>query len=267
MRLIGETAIDGWGNKIQLYAEEGTKEASNNRSYVNTELKLHVVSGGHVTAGYADTYLWGTGKELGAVNYGAGDYSLQTKGQWVTHNTDGSKTETIGDTFLEGWFGDNGEWIRWNVSGYLILTKFDRRATINTFTGTDIKENFNATYTTNGSGLTYKLKIRIPNDATLQTYDNYTSGTNVKLSDNVITYIKNYTSAKTIQLGGIIETWSESTKIGDSSEIKITVNIKKPARIRVSGAWKEATPYVRVNGAWKEATTYMRVNGAWKEEN
>jgi len=40
---------------------------------------------------------------------------------------------------------------------------------------------------------------------------------------------------------------------------------KRPMKIRVNGAWKEAYPYVRVNGAWKEAKANIRVNGQWKE--
>ena len=39
----------------------------------------------------------------------------------------------------------------------------------------------------------------------------------------------------------------------------------KTVRIRVNGAWKDATPYVRVNGQWKVAVPYTRVNGQWKK--
>ena len=36
-------------------------------------------------------------------------------------------------------------------------------------------------------------------------------------------------------------------------------------RIRVSGQWKTATPYVRVSGSWKRGTAYVRVSGNWKK--
>lgn len=39
----------------------------------------------------------------------------------------------------------------------------------------------------------------------------------------------------------------------------------KTVRVRINGAWKDATPYVRVNGQWKVATPYTRVSGQWKK--
>ena len=37
-----------------------------------------------------------------------------------------------------------------------------------------------------------------------------------------------------------------------------------PIHTRVSGAWKQAKPFVRVSGAWKSAKAYVRVSGVWK---
>lgn len=269
-----QTWIDSW-NYVQLYVEEKTADKASNTSTVKANLKVILTdrSKSHLATTYAACGVWGPNKEWGqdrelySIDWWYGTNDLLTVEKTIDHNVDGSGSVNVSGWF-GGYFNNQGIWNQWDVSGTLTLTKFDRAATINSFTGTDIKSNFNATYTTQVSGLKYKLRISIPNKVALQTYDNYTSGTNVTLSSSSINYIKeHYPSAKTIQLGGVIETWSGSTWIGDSSEIKITVNIKKPARIRISGAWKEATPYVRVNGAWKEAVPYMRVNGAWKEEN
>ena len=260
-----QTWIDSW-NYVQLTVTETNADKSTNKSTVSANLKVILTdrSSSHIQTSYAACSVWGQDKELYSIDWWYGTNDLLTVTKDITHNADGSGSVNVG-----GWFaGYFPNWTSWDVSGTLTLTKFDRAATINSFTGTDIKGNFKATYTTQVSGLSYKLRISIPNVTTLETYSSYSSGTDVTLSSSSINYIKtNYPSAKTIQLGGVIETWSGSTKIGESSEIKITVNIKKPARIRISGAWKEATPYVRVNGAWKEAVPYMRVNGAWKEEN
>jgi len=37
------------------------------------------------------------------------------------------------------------------------------------------------------------------------------------------------------------------------------------ARVKVSGVWKDAIPYVRVGGVWKVARPWGRVAGVWKE--
>lgn len=37
------------------------------------------------------------------------------------------------------------------------------------------------------------------------------------------------------------------------------------ARIRVSGVWKTAIPYVRVGGVWKQAIPWARSGGTWKQ--
>lgn len=36
-------------------------------------------------------------------------------------------------------------------------------------------------------------------------------------------------------------------------------------RLRVSGTWKKAIPYLRVNGSWKKCKAYLRVSGNWKK--
>jgi hypothetical protein len=34
--------------------------------------------------------------------------------------------------------------------------------------------------------------------------------------------------------------------------------------IKVSGVWKETTPYLKVSGVWKTITPYIKVLGVWK---
>jgi hypothetical protein len=34
--------------------------------------------------------------------------------------------------------------------------------------------------------------------------------------------------------------------------------------LKVSGTWKEATPYIKISGTWKIATPYINVSGTWK---
>ena len=183
----------------------------------------------------------------------------------VTHNNDGSLAGHAYAYFTKGGTSaytpnSGGIW-----TDDVALTKIPRAATINSFTGTDINKAFRATYTTKGSGFTYKLRISIPNVRALDTFNNYSSGTDVYLSKASIDYIKSYTRNKTIQLGGVIETWSGGTKIGESSEPKITCNIRRDMYINVGGTYKRATAYVRIGNEWKEARPYLRANNEWKE--
>lgn len=256
-----EVTIDGYGNKFQLWAEEIGVDHNNNSSTVKCWLDLYVVNGGNVSSYNVKVNVTGgTESSLGYKSWGPGGYRLKEATFTANHNTDGSGSQRI-----EGYF--SGGIGTWSLSGNLGLTKIARQSTINSFTGTDIKGDFTATYTAKSNSFENRLRISIPGVTALQTYTNYASGTAVRLSKESINYIREYTNNKTIQLGGVIETWNGSSKIGESSEIKITCNIKREVYLRINGSNKKAIPYIRINGAWKEATPYMRVNGSWKEES
>lgn len=78
---------------------------------------------------------------------------------------------------------------------------------------------FYADYTKYSNNYTYKLRISIPDVIALETISNYVSGTKVYLSQSTLNYLYNYASnSSTVRLGFVIETWSGSTKIGESVE-------------------------------------------------
>lgn len=183
----------------------------------------------------------------------------------VTHNGDGNLSGYAYAYFTKGGTSSYTPNSGGVTNNWTALTYIPRAATINSFTGTDINKAFRATYTTKGSGFTYKLRISIPGVRAVDTFNNYASGTDVYLSKAGIDYLKSYTSAKTIVLGGVIETWSGGTKIGESSEINITCNIRRDMYINVGGTYKRATAYVRIGNEWKEARPYLRANNEWKE--
>lgn len=114
------------------------------------------------------------------------------------------------------------------VTGWVALTTIPRASSIDSFTGTDIEGNFKVTYTAKSSSFTNKLRISIPNVVALQT-NNYASGTNFTLSASAKQEIYNrITSGNSITLGAVIETWSGSTKIGESSELMHTCYLHEP---------------------------------------
>lgn len=184
----------------------------------------------------------------------------------VYHKDDGTLSGYAYATFEKGGTSSYAPSSGGVSTDWTNLWSIDRASVINSFTGDNIKGNFAATYTKRNESFENRLRISIPGVRALQTYSNYVSGSNVQLSQEAINYIKNYTSAKTIVLGGVIETWNGNTKVGESSEITTTCLIKKDSYVRINGVWKKAVPYVRVNSQWKEATPYTRINGAWKEE-
>lgn len=260
MAEIQSVAIDGYGNRLYLNAEEISTDSSNNTSTVHVWLDLAVVSGGRVSsANVRVNTTGGAESNLGYQSWGPGAYKLKESWFVQPHNSDGT-----GSAGVEAYFASSIG--TWGLSGTLPLSTLKRPSVINTFTGNNVKGNFSATYTTVSTGVENRLRISIPNVRALETYRYYTSGQNVTLSNNSITYIKSYATGNKVTLSGVIETWSGNSKVGESSEKTIQCTVSKGNKIRINGQWKDAIPYVRVNGQWKEATPYIRINGVWKEE-
>lgn len=249
--------IYGNGCNYQLQYDILEQKPSDN----TTKVRLYGVL--NVTAGWVQmdvatkAWAWYSENRNLAHYYNNGSHTLVQGDYTFTHNEDGTLTKDIE-------FGIETSMIDGKQTVSITFPKINRAAKIDTFTGDSIRGNFAATYTKYSDSYRYKLRISVPNIKMLDTFDNYVSGTPVKLSQDSITYIKDRYS-KTVTLGGVIETWSGNTQ-WDSQELMITCKVNSDAKIRVNGEWKDATPYVRVNGQWKEATPYMRVNGAWKEE-
>lgn len=151
------------------------------------------------------------------------------------------------------------------VGAPITLTTINRKATINTFTGTEVEGAFSATYTKYVNNWTYKLRVAIPNVATLETITYNTSGASFYLSNSSKNTIYNQAgNATSINLEAVIETWNGSTKIGESSKKTLSVAINRTIRVKVNGAWKRGVPYVKINGTWKRGIPYIKVNGTWK---
>lgn len=266
---VQEIKIDGWGNKFCLYAEESSTDSANNKSTVHNWLELRVVSGGNVAAerikvgvrGADDVY-------LGYKSYGSGTHKLIEGWFELDHKKDGSQVATAWGHFYSG-IGD------WNLSGDITLTKFDRRSTINSFIGNDVKGDFKVTYTPKANYYNNILRISIPNVWAVQYIENYTSNTTFRLSQAAINYINNYANQhnlKTVSLGAVIETYykndnNQNVLVGESTELINNCKLQREGYVWVNGSSKRATPYIRINNEWKETTPYMRVNGVWKEES
>ena len=153
-------------------------------------------------------------------NYdGYSTITLKSGSQTVTHNADGTKsisysfsvTDTSGVTYTSG---------NASESGTMALTTIARASKIDNFNGNNIEGTFNVGFTSSYNGFTHKLRLSIPNVTVLETFNNYTSGKDVKFSQTTLSYLYSYTSdKKSINVGAVIETWNGNTKVGESAEI------------------------------------------------
>lgn len=260
MATLGTYALDGYGNNLVVGYDILGQE--NNSTTYQRYIGLNVVAGGSVSwssprASFNNPSASASGLPT---YYGPGYHTLLLQQVTVQHDSSGHHTETIS--------GNVRVVANWDFSFDVDFPPTKQPATINNFTGESIYGTFKASYTpVSGQNYTYKLRISIPNVVALALYENYSSNSGVTLSSTAINAIKNYTSADRVDIGGVIETFEGSTKIGESNEIIISCSTKEQskARVRVNGAWKEATVYVRINGVWKEAKPYIRVNNQWKE--
>lgn len=233
-------------------------DTSGNRSLVSVWLDLHVA--GHVASSGISVGVNGKSSDLGYQYYGAGTHTLISNQYWVTHDSDGSKTE-----IFSWWF--NSSIGNRSGSGALELTKINRYPVLKE--GMDFKDNENPTLDITAYG-TYQIRVKIE------------AGGDTRLA------IRDLTNRES-QKYTVVFTQEERESLrekmtGDSLDVRETVcalengreiswNWKdykmtkgnRGGRILVNGQWKEATPYVGINGQWKEAISYVGVNNQWKE--
>lgn len=257
MPVLETIALDGWGNTVNIGYDLVSQQ--NNSTTYNRYISLHVVPGRGSVSWSNPSGTFYNPDATGGFNYsyGPGDHLLFAQQVTAQHDASGNHTETISGRI------DTGI-LKRDFSYQVPFPKTKSAAVINSFTGSRVTSGFTATYTGDPS-FTYKLRISIPHVVMLQTFDNYVSGTEVKLSYAAVQLAKQNSSGKNVPIGGVIETWEGNTKIGESAEPTISCTMGGSAKIRINGVWKDAIPYVRVNGTWKEAIPYIRINNQWKE--
>lgn len=256
MTVLDTKYIDSW-NYFQFGYDILSQE--NNQTTYRKYLTLTVVSGGHVSWGSGSVEFYNPYVYTGiGTYYGAGTYTLAYTDETVAHEDGQPLTEFISGKITTSYGPAN-----WEFQAYATFPAMDSATNIIAFEGTRLKGDLDVTFTPK-EGYTYKLKISLNgNVPTADTYNNYVSGTKVRLSASNIAYIQRVTSSKTITLKATLMSYKSGTLIGQK-EKTTNVQDKKGLHIRINGVWKDALPYVRVNGVWKEAVPYLR-NNQWKE--
>lgn len=223
--------ITGYGSKhsheFKLTVNETSTDVSKNTSEISFSFTL-----------YKSSYSWSGWNSItytvtiNGTSY-TGTIPAYTKGttltiksgtQTITHDDDGKKTISCSFSVNDG-SGQTYTCGNASASGDIILSTIPRTSTINNFYGNDIEEYFSVNYTSHYSGFTNKLRLSIPDVKELETFE-YTSGETFKLSSETLEYLYSYMkSMKTVKIGAVIETWNDSTKIGESVELTNTCTI------------------------------------------
>lgn len=150
MALIEEKVIDGYGNKLLLYAEETGTSTSGNYSSIHTWLDLYVrgsVSSSNIRVGISGS----NEVSLGYKSYGSGTHRLIDGYYNAPHNNDGS-----GSTFVSGYFYSNiGDW---GLGGTLYLTQINRYPILNS--GSNFTDEGNPTYNITAFNM-YPIRVKI----------------------------------------------------------------------------------------------------------
>ena len=214
---IGQSTTENYTNvRVDLYFDRDSGSAWNN----------------YTTYGYI--IVDGQRQDFSVGSYGtASRIHLATRDFRVYHNSDGTKTVNYTCYFN----ADNNPYVgALSSSGSYTCPTIPRAAPITNVSYTNIYSSFYTSFTSYSSSFNYKLRVSIPNVVALETYSNYTSGATKTLSVEKQKYLVDYlckNNKTSDSLGFVIETYSGSTKIGESSES--TKTFVKPAVSVLSG--------------------------------
>lgn len=202
---------------IHVYADETTVDTANNRSYISTELWI---LGSSYSAYNVDCNVTGGGGYTNSHLSANGWVQLVSGGFWAPHNSDGTGTATVGSYYSSGYGSmPYGEFT-------LTLTKIARASqpSINTYPGNspDITAGTACTIHMNKqSTFTHTVKYSFgKKSGTIATgvVDNCSWTPPISLLDQITT--------ATVGYGAIyVETYSGSTKIGDTKSCGFTLHL------------------------------------------
>lgn len=259
------------GYKLRLDVSETNVDTENNRSKVYWE--LYIVNG---NARFNGSFTYSASiNGTSVVNYSGNvnttdvDFNQPHKlasgtTDWIGHNSDGSKIVYCSAS-CSGTVGGYGPGDG-SCGGNFALTTTKRTASITTFNGNNIDENFVVGYTKYVDDWKYYLRISIQNGVQVQRTEYNTSGVTFRLSEQAKNIIYNAVGNNdTVNLSAVVETYNGGTKVGESSAKTNTCTINRNMWINVNGAWKRGIPYVNVNGTWKMGVPYININGEWKK--
>lgn len=228
----------------------------NGNARFNANFQYSVTIDGVIRANYSGN--------VNTTDVGYNEQHFLTSGSFTsTHNSDGTKSISCSASCSGG--GPYGPGTG-NCGGNLTLTTIPRAATINSFSGNDIDNDFAVYFNKYVSNWTTYLRVSIQGGAQLDRIVYNTSGAIYRLPESAKDIIYNAVGNNdTVNISVVIETWNGNAKMGESSALTNTCNINRNVWLNVNGTWKRGIPHVNVNGVWKKGVPYININGVWKK--
>lgn len=234
----------GYGDLyLRLYGRYTSQSTANNTTTVEYQLRHYVPSGsikyysssqkitGDVTASSSNTQ----NKE-----FSSGETTLLTKSKSIPHNTDGSKSISVGATFTNSYFGNTVTISNTSVT----LPKIDRLATVTSSSDFTDEENPELSFD-NPAGFTIKPWLVIKDNVGASVYSlsrttGVTSPYTWSLTDAERTAMRNATNKQKeykVQIG--VDTYNGSTKLGN--------NYKEQTMTYVNAEPSQSTTFTETN--------------------
>lgn len=250
--------IDSW-NYLIPYAAEIQVDTVNNRSLVQYGLNLHVA--GSVTSSGIDVWMRGRQNYIGYGSYGKGVHTLFDTQEWVDHNSDGTGSVNIYWAFSSAIANKEGQTL-------FNLTTISRLPSLES--GSDFTDTTNPVYKIKAyGGFPLRIKIEVGNRNKLITRDleNQSSQTvTLMLTDSERKILRGLAGKnKTLQVMETVCAMDGENELNADGKYYTMYINRKAAKMKISGSYRTAYPYVRISGVWKQARPYIRVNGSWKE--
>lgn len=233
--------------KYHISVYENSRDINNNTSNVTVHVYFWRTNTGYSTYGTGTVYC-----KINGVTYSAGVSSSQkitnsgitlfNKTLNIGHNGDGSKVLTCSAWIKHSRFSSSEQ------SANFTLSTIPRASSIDSFTCSSsyLDGTFTVKYTPKAS-FHQKLRLSIPNVVAMKTIDLGTPGTGQKATtasftaSELTSIYTRYTNTASVIIGAVIETWNGSTKIGESSELKLTLSMPESVKPSVSFTVSEAT--------------------------
>lgn len=216
---LGEAFIGSSGGSlyVRLYARYTSQEITNNRTYVEYEARSYY-TGSYILDQQGYMAVSGTNgdyKRVACTKPTQGETVSVKTGGWVTHNADGTKTVSgSADLTFPNWGWYNG------VSANATLPTIPRASSI-TVTDANIGSASTITINKASSGFTTTLYYKASDESSWTKIVDKTSNNSWGWTVPTSFYAK-IPNTKTIKCSFYAETYSGSTKIGDSSVVTAT---------------------------------------------
>lgn len=250
--------------EIRTYARYGMQSTELNETYWQIKCTYYTYQAGGVTFSSGRAGLDGSWKDYGYTTMPYGETTLIEEFRTTAHNSDGSSPTRALPTAWSASFGGGG-----TTSVDVVFPKINRYPVL--VSGNNFTDSTNPIFTITAYG-TYPIMVKLEAGGYTELVRRDLTNKNSQVYTMELTPAERKTlrnlspDGRTLAVRFTVCAMSGNTALSYSYRDYTMTIVKKPARIKINGEFKNGYPYVRVNGEWKEAKPYIRVNNDWKEE-